>query len=182
MNQSTPSHHWRQMFERDARGSSPRAADAAAPPSPSPAFAGGYDDGHDPAASGAAPLSPEAVTDAAAMALALDAPDYRPWILQRGKTRPGLMLHLRRFDARAQQWQGWAVAYPHLVAVEYTGDRLLSLDFGARQFVLEGEGFGELIDHLQAGHVLCVQEFAPSVWAEAPSGPRVSAIRLVGGG
>lgn len=184
MNQ--PSNHWRQMFERDQRGGganaphpAPHHGAAAHRSAPLPG-ARVYDDGHDAALSGTPPLSPEAINDEAAMALALDAPDYRPWIIQRGRTRPSLMLHLRRYDPRSRQWSGWAVAYPHLVAVEYTGDSLLSLDFGTRQFMLEGHKLGELIDHLQSGHVLCIQEYAPALWPAPPVGARIAEIRMVG--
>lgn len=59
---------------------------------------------------------------------------------------------------------GWQIAYPHLIAVEYVGDTVLSLDFGARQFVIEGTGLGELARHLQSGSVLMVQEYAERVW------------------
>lgn len=177
MDQPNSSNHWRQMFERDPRGVGQRAPDASAMPPPR---APAYDDGFVPPASDAPPSSPESIIDETAMALALDAPDYRPWILQRGRTRPSLMLHLRRFDSRARQWTGWIIAYPHLLAAEYCGSNLVALDFGARQFMLEGEGFSELIDHLQSGHVLCLQEYAPSVWADKPNGPCISAIRLAG--
>lgn len=177
MDQPDNSNHWRQMFDRDQRGGAQRAADSrpAAQPSPPPPS---YDDGYDPAASSPPSLPPEAITDEAAMALALDAPDYRPWILQRGRTRPSLMLHLRRFDTRSRQWTGWAVAYPHLAAVEYQGSRLIALDFGTRHFMLEGEGLGELVERLQMGQVICVQEYAPSIWATPPTGPHILAIRM----
>lgn len=83
--------------------------------------------------------------------LAPDLSVYRPWTLQRGSSRPALMLELRRYEPRSGLWSGWQLAYPTLVAAEYTGDRLLSLDFGTRQFVIEGRGLDELARHLQIG-------------------------------
>jgi|GEM_PF-5836866 len=174
MDQS-PSSSWRTIL--DNRRHEPPPGTRA--PAPSPMPSGGYDDGYDPAHQDAAPLSSQEVADEAAMALAIDAPEYRPWVLQRGRSRPALMLHLRRFDAKAGHWTGWAVAYPHLAAVEYVGDGLVSLDFGARQFMLEGRNLGELVDRLQNGAVLCVQEYAPSIWSAAPTGAAISRIRVV---
>lgn len=49
------------------------------------------------------------------------------------------------------------MAYPHLIVVEYIGDKMLSLDFGIRQFMLEGRGLCELAERLQLGCVLMVQ-------------------------
>lgn len=159
------SNHWRQMFGDRQR---PQPSDlGGAQMRRSAAF--GYDDGYDPArdvdaAHQHGSLSPEEITDEAAMALALDAPEYRPWILQRGRTRPVMMLHLRRFDTRSQLWQGWQMSYPHLVAVEYTGDTMLSLDFGTRQFMIEGTGLDELARNLQSGTVLIVQQYTENIW------------------
>ena len=110
------------------------------------------------------------------------APDpsvYRPWTLQRGRSRPALMLELRRFEPRSGLWSGWQLSYPTLLAVEYTGDRLLSLDFGGRQFVIEGRGLDELARHLQQGGVLTVQEYAAAVWPGPLTGPAVTTIRKV---
>ena len=76
--------------------------------------------------------------------LPLDMAEYKPWVLQRGRTRPAALLNLRWFDARAGMWLGCAMAYPQLIAAEYVGERMVSLDFGKRQFVLEGEQLGEL--------------------------------------
>ena len=176
--------HWRQMFGRDGRAREPERNDGDGNPagSPPPPAHGGYDDGYQPQAEGprgdasTSPLTPGDVTDAAAMSLAEDGPEYRPWVLQRG-TRPVLMLHLRRHDPKSGLWMGWEISYPHLVAVEYTGDKLLSLDFGSRQFMLEGTGLDELARHLQTGSVLMVQEYAPSVWPVQPGAQRISAIR-----
>lgn len=109
----------------------------------------------------------------------LDLTVYRPWIIQRVRSRPAMMLDLRRFDARSGLWSGCAVAYPCLVAIQYTGDKLLSLDFGARQFMIEGQGLDELLRHIQQGCVTAVQEYAPQLWPERPSGAMVAAIRLL---
>lgn len=173
MDQPNPN-HWRNMFERG--GTPPKQGQnghAAAGPF------GGLDDGYQPpppGADGRASLSHEEITDEAAMALALDPAEYRPWILQRGRGHPPLMLHLRRYEPKSGLWQGWQVSYPHLIAVEYTGDTLLSLDFGTRQFVIEGRGFGELIRHLQSGTVLLLQEYAPVVW---PNGAGIASIHAI---
>ncbi|WP_155847934.1 hypothetical protein [Asticcacaulis benevestitus] len=179
------SHSWRQMFERNG-GARPRVPERGSPNisagRPQPSAIGGLDDGfqpsahtaHTPAAGATLPLSE--ITDEAAMALAEDANEYRPWVLQRG-ARPVLMLHLRRHDPKSGLWMGWEISYPHLVAVEYTGDKLLSLDFGSRQFILEGTGLDELVLHLQNGNVLMVQEYAPSIWQKPAAEHCVSAIR-----
>jgi hypothetical protein len=89
------------------------------------------------------------------------------------------MLHLRRYEPRSGLWSGIQLSYPTLLAVEYTGDRLLSLDFGTRQFVIEGRGLNELARHLQRGSVITVQEYAPRVWASPPPGSLIAAIRKV---
>ena len=123
-------------------------------------------------------MSPQQVADEAALALANDIQEYRPWILQRG-TRPLMMLNLRRFDAQAGHWLGWQVSYPHLVAVEYVGDRLLSLDFGTRHFVIEGTGLGELARHLQTASVQAVVEFTRDAWAKVPDAATIKSIRCV---
>jgi hypothetical protein len=130
---------------------------------------GGYDDGYQPpphSEGERVPLSPGEVTDEAALALALDATEYKPWVLQRGRSRPAMMLHLRRFEPKSGLWMGWQMSYPHLIAVEYIGDRMLSLDFGSRQFVIEGRGLDELARHLQQGSVLAVQEYCDAVWPQ----------------
>ncbi len=184
--------HWRQMFDAKRRehpsGGEHPFGDAQAPANGrSPAPSGlGYDDGFDPAQRQAGgemqrpPLTPEEITDEAAMALALDAPEYKPWVLQRGRGRPAMMLHLRRFEPKSGLWCGWQIAYPQLIAVEYTGDSMLSLDFGQRQFMIEGSGLHELARHLQSGSVLMLQEYARGVWAELSGTSRIDAIRLVG--
>jgi len=146
--------HWTNMFEPQGRGSE-RAA--AAPPPPSPT------------------LREEPEEDVLA-----DPTDYRPWVLQRGRSRPAMMLHLRRFETRSAMWMGWAVSYPHLAAVEYVGDRMVSLDFGMRQFVVQGQGLDQLIAPLQQGIVLALYEHSASVWARPPGGPIISSIRRLG--
>lgn len=188
--------HWRNLFDRGRReplpGNDGRAPfgqpDAAPPHSHRPAPPGGYDDGHDPARpqpNGGeptrGPLSPEEITDEAALALALDPQEYRPWVLQRGRSRPAMMLHLRRFEPKSGLWTGWVLSYPQLLAAEYTGDRLLSLDFGTRQFIIEGAGLDELAQRLQSGSVLIVQEYAAAVWQARPGKPLVTSIRCLGG-
>jgi hypothetical protein len=75
---------------------------------------------------------------------------------------------------------GWHVSYPHLIAVEYIGDQMLSLDFGARLFVIEGTGLDELATHLQTTTVQLVQEYAPSVWGPKSPPASISAIRCLG--
>jgi hypothetical protein len=181
------SSHWRQMFDAKRR-ERPHSAehpfgDAQAPAHGRPL--GGYDDGFDPAQRQAGgemprpPLTPEEITDEAAMALALDTAEYKPWVLQRGRGRPAMMLHLRRFEPKSGLWVGWQLAYPHLVAVEYTGDRMLSLDFGTRHFIVEGNGLHELARHLQSGSVLMVQEYSSEVWGGCQRDPTIAAIRSV---
>ena len=105
---------------------------------------------------------------------------YRPWVLQRGQGRPAMMLDLRRYEPKSGFWSGWAIAYPQLAAVEYVGDKMLSLDFGLRKFVLEGDGLRELTERLQQGAVLAIQEYARDVWPRRPDGPFISTIRRVG--
>ena len=170
--------HWRKMFERDdgQAQQQPRPAQAKANP------LGGYDDGYQPppeGSGGSATLSQADVTDEAAIALSLDASEYKPWVLQRGRSCPAMMLHLRRYESKSGLWQGWQISYPHLIAIEYTGDKMLSLDFGTRQFVIEGTGLTELARHLQQGTVLMVQEYSGAFWAEKTT-PLVSNVRHVG--
>lgn len=155
--------NWRAMFETGgARGVGPDASPGLIGTPHSPDVVADRDDGPDP--------------------LALDTAEYRPWILQRGRSRPAMMLHLRRFEPKSGQWLGWQLAYHSLLAVEYVGDAMLTLDFGARQFVIEGYRLSELVDHLQSGVLLCVQEYAASVWSAAPTGAAISRIRLLAPG
>lgn len=174
MDQSNPS-NWRSMFERGGYGQPQTPRGKQTPPP-------GFDDGYRPpphGTDGRAPLSHADITDEAAMALALDAPEYKPWVLQRGSGRPAMMLHLRRFEPKSGLWMGWQMAYPHLVAVEYIGDKMLSLDFGTRQFVIEGNCLEELARHLQSGTVLMVQEFSNSVWQHSQGGGTISSIHRI---
>lgn len=112
--------------------------------------------------------------------LELDMAEYKPWVLQRGRTRPVMMLHLRRYEPKSGLWMGWQIAYPHLIAIEYIGDCMLSLDFGSRQFMIEGIGLGELARYLQTGSVLLLQEYAAAVWPIKTQGPIVIAIKPIG--
>lgn len=99
-----------------------------------------------------------------------DPNQYRPWTLQRVKSRPAMMLALRRFDLKSGLWRRWSMSYPSLYALDVLGDRMLNLDFGgSRQFVLEGRGLDVLADHLQQGTVLCIVEYAASIWPTAGS-------------
>jgi hypothetical protein len=102
------------------------------------------------------------------------------WALQRGRTRPAALPNLRWFDPRAGMWLGCAMAYPQLIAAEYVGERMVSLDFGKRQFVVEGEQLGELIRRIQDGSVIAIQEYAPTVWPQRPAGPYIASIRRIG--
>lgn len=142
--------NWRAMFEPQ-RGAAP--GQSASPPPPP-------DD---------APLD-----DAAA---SHDLTSYKPWLLQRGRSRPSLMLGLRRFDPRSRLWQGWGLSYPSLQAVEYFGDKMLSLDFGTRQFMLEGHGLDELARRIGEGTVVTILEYAAQVWPERPAGPAITSIK-----
>lgn len=127
-----------------------------------------------------APPPPEREVPPDDDALTLDLTDYKPWVLQRGRSRPAMMLDLCRFDERSGLWVGWQVSYPHLIAVEYIGDKMLSLDFGFRQFMIEGEGLSELARHLQAGTVLALREYAASVWPKGHAVPWIRSIRRLG--
>jgi hypothetical protein len=62
------------------------------------------------------------------------------------------------------------------LTIDYIGDKMVSLDFGKRQFVLEGEGLAELPMWLQQGLVLTVQEFSSTIWTEGGEGPIVRRI------
>lgn len=147
--------HWTSMFEpgRGGRGTTP-------PPPPIQP-----------------PLTVDRLSDDE---VAIDPTDYRPWVIQRGRSRPAMMLHLRRFEERSGLWMGWALSYPHLAAIEYVGDRMVSLDFGVRHFVIQGDGLGELIGPLQQGAVISLYEYAPTVWSHRPAGPVVLSILRAG--
>ncbi len=107
------------------------------------------------------------------------APDlqvYHPWILQRGRSRPAMFLDFRRFDPKSGLLMGFQMSYPMLISMEYTGDRLLSLDFGTKHFTIEGVGMIELARHLQQGIVLAVQEYSAAVWKAKPASSVVTRI------
>lgn len=143
--------NWRAMFDQP-RGAAPTLAPALPPAEPErPVEVGG-----------------------------VDLTEYRPWIVQRGRARPAIMLELRRYEPRSRLWQGWIMAYPNLQAVEYLGDTMVALDFGVRQFVIKGEGLSELARQLQHGSVLAVQEYAQAVWPVRATGPVVTAIVKAG--
>ena len=148
--------NWRSMFEQPRR------------------------DGQPPGATYPSPAAPPDDSDLRETEQETDQREYHPWILQRGRSRPAMMLSLRRFDLRSGMWQGWGLPYPSLHAVEYMGDRMLSLDFGARQFVIEGRGLMELARHIEQGAVVSIQEYAEPVWAYRPEGPIVAAIQRAG--
>lgn len=100
-----------------------------------------------------------------------DPREYKPWILQRGG-RPAMFLDLRRFEPKTGDLIGTQMSYPHLIAIDYIGDRMVSLDFGARQFVVEGTGLSELPGRLQQGMVLAIQEFSSILW-KSPTAERL---------
>lgn len=189
--------NWRSLFDKQRQVRPPGVASQrpaggfgqhSAGPPVSPPHAG-YDDGYDPTRQGMETLPPQAISDHAAMALSgnshANAPqeevsrEYRPWILQRGG-RPVTSLHLRRFDPRAGRWQGWVMPYPFLAA-EYVGDGLLSLDFGTRQFMIEGRGLGDaIVAHLHDGTLVSVQEHTSAIWPDTPiGGSLISHIKLL---
>lgn len=148
--------HWRDMLNQQGRGARQVGGE---PPTAQPA-----------------PPRPPAEPEREEP-LELDMAEYRPWILQRGRSRPAALLDLRWYDARASLWLGCAIAYPQLAAVEYIGDRMVSLDFGKRQFVIEGEGLNELVRRIQEGSVIAIQEYSASVWPLRLEGPFVTAIK-----
>lgn len=110
------------------------------------------------------------------VALAIDPNEYQPWVLQRGRSRPAMMLHLRRYEPKSGLWMGWAMSYPSLIAVEYVGDRMVSLDFGTRQFMIQGEGLDQMIDVLQEAHILSIHENSSIIWPVL-SAPYISSIK-----
>ena len=111
--------------------------------------------------------------------LAIDLTEYRPWVVQRVRTRPALMLDLRRYESKAGFWTGWAMAYPSLLAVEYTGDRIVSLDFGARKFIIEGNGLDALVGLIQQGLVIAVNEHSSAVWPQHGGNASITSIRCL---
>lgn len=147
--------NWRSMFEpsRSGMAHTPREPAASVPPV--------YDD---------APLDEAA---------SIDPNEYRPWLLQRGRSHPAAMLGLRWYEPKAGFWSGCGLPYATLQAVEYIGDRMVSLDFGTRQFVIEGRGLDVLARRIKEGTVLAVVEYAPAVWPQRLDGAMVTAIRRV---
>jgi len=105
--------------------------------------------------------------------------EYRPWLLQRSRSRPVMFLDLRRFEPRTGGLIGCQMGYPYLSAIDYLGDRMVSLDFGLRQFVIEGTGLDALALWLQQGQVLAIQEYSPRIWPTLPSGPIVRVINQI---
>lgn len=75
--------------------------------------------------------------------------------------------------------QSARLVYPHLIAVEYTGDKMLSLDFGTRQFILQGYGLNELTARLQQNTVLMIQEYSDKVWPVRGAGGVITSITKV---
>jgi hypothetical protein len=126
-----------------------------------------------------APPPPPPPIEAEDEGVAPDLAVYRPWIIQRGRTRPALLLNLRKFDPKSGLLVGWQASYPYLVAADYVGEKMLSLDFGRRQFVIQGSDLTELVRHLQQGTVLAIQEYSAKVWPERPPGPVVTTIDKV---
>lgn len=106
---------------------------------------------------------------------------YQPWLLQRGRTRPALLLDFRRFDPKSGLLIGCQMPLMHLAAIDYIGDRMVTLDFGPRQFVIEGVGLSDLIRHLQQGTVLAIQEFSERTWPQGAQGSMVTRIVKVDG-
>ncbi|MCC2099400.1 MAG: hypothetical protein KDJ29_21090 [Hyphomicrobiales bacterium] len=111
---------------------------------------------------------------------AITAPDpaqYRAFLLQRGSGRPPLFIDLRRFDPRSGALIGTLMSYPQLTAVDYVDGHSAVLNFGLRQFRIEGQGLEELILRLHAGSVAAIQEYTAKLWPKPPlSGPVVRRI------
>lgn len=152
--------NWREMFEQGRSGNG-RGVERGVSGVVPPVQQGGFAPTHAPT-----PQWDERDDDGAP---ALDLGTYRPWTLQRGHSRPPMLLDLRRYEPKSGLWCGWQIAYPHLIATEYTGGNLLSLDFGTRQFMIEGRGLDELARHLQQGSVVSVVEFNERVWRQHPA-------------
>lgn len=143
--------NWRSMFEQ-SRGGQPSVAP---------------------------PPTPPHIQEVEEEPLAPDLAFYRPWVVQRGRTRPALLLNLRKFDPKSGLLIGWQASYPYLVSADYVGEKMLSLDFGRRQFVIQGSDLTELVRHLQQGTVLAIQEYSNQVWPELPPGPVITAIEMI---
>jgi hypothetical protein len=162
--------NWREMFEQGRNGNG-RGVDRNMGGNMPPAQQGGYAPTHAPASQ-----RDELDDDGAP---ALDLSTYRPWTLQRGQGRPSMLLDLRRYEPKSGLWIGWQMAYPHLIAVEYIGDKMLSLDFGTRQFMIEGRGLDELARYLQQGSVVNVVEYSERVWGMDGHGPMIGRIAKI---
>lgn len=112
------------------------------------------------------------------------APDpraYHPWIIQRGRSRPAMLLDFRQFEPKSGLLIGCQMPYHHLAGIEYLGDRMVTLDFGLRQFVIEGAGLDELARHLQQGTVLAIQQYSERVWPQAQHSPIITRVVKVDG-
>ena len=107
--------------------------------------------------------------------------EYKPWSLQRGRSRPVMMVEFRRHEPRSGLWTCWALTYASLVSLEYTGDQLLSLAFGTCVVIVHGRGLDALARHVEEGAVMAVHEHAPSLWAAPSHGPTVSRIERIFG-
>jgi hypothetical protein len=164
------SSNWREMFEQ-GRGGNGRGVDRNMGGAVPPATRDGFAPTHAPA-----PSRDEPDDDGAP---ALDLSVYRPWTLQRGHGRPSMLLDLRRYEPKSGLWIGWQMAYPHLIAVEYIGDKMLSLDFGTRQFMIEGHGLDELARHLQQGSVVNVVEYSEKIWPQIGITVKITAISKI---
>ena len=165
--QGSGTSNWRDMFEQGRSGARGIGAPQQPPHMPPPSqssLSHGELNGH-----ASAPYDYDG-------APALDLSVYKPWVLQRGRGRPSMLLELRRYEPKSGLWIGWQIAYPHLIAVEYIGDKMLSLDFGTRQFMIEGQGLDQLARHLQQGTVQTVVEYAREVWRERDAGPIITKI------
>lgn len=146
---------WQDMVGRNANGASAK---------PEPATTAGpvEDEGAAPQDDSLAPLP--------------DPGEYRPFLLQRGRTSPALFLDLRVFDPRAGTLRGSMMSYPQLAAIDYFDDHTIELNFGFRRFRIEGDGLSELVQRLQAGSVLAIQQYSERIWKARPSGALVRAI------
>lgn len=123
---------------------------------------------------GPSPPTPEARDDAVA---ALDLTEYRPWVLQRGRSAGPMFIDLRRYEPRSGLFEGWCLGYPNLLAFEYIGETMVSLDFGSRHFVIQGQQLGELARHLQQGSVVAVLEYSSKIWPTRAPGPTITSIK-----
>jgi hypothetical protein len=155
--------HWRDMLNQQGRGARQMGGEGSQPSQSAPQTS-------PPPAQGEREVDDD---------LTLDMAEYRPWVLQRGRSRPAALLDLRWFDARAGLWIGCAIAYPQLAAVEYIGDRMVSLDFGKRQFVIEGEGLNELVRRIQDGSVIRIQEYTAAVWPHRLTAQVITGIKRI---